>query len=59
MHLPSVRGLGGQGSDVWIYAQDLIRTKRRPNGILTDRSRPAGAGWLLGCLEERARRDVG
>ena len=24
-----------------------------------DRSRPAEAGWLLGCLEERARREAG
>ena len=24
-----------------------------------DRSRPSGAAWLLGCLEERTRRDIG
>jgi ATP-dependent protease ClpP protease subunit len=29
MHQPSVRGLGGQASDVQIYAEDLIRRKRR------------------------------
>ena len=29
MHQPSVGGLGGQASEVQIYAEDLIRRKRR------------------------------
>jgi ATP-dependent protease ClpP protease subunit len=38
IHQPSVGGLGGQASDVQIYAEDLIRTKRRLNEILADRT---------------------
>jgi ATP-dependent protease ClpP protease subunit len=29
MHQPSAGGLGGQASDVQIYAEDLIRRERR------------------------------
>jgi ATP-dependent Clp protease, protease subunit len=38
MHQPSVGDLGGQASDVQIYAEDIIRTKRRLNEILADRA---------------------
>jgi ATP-dependent protease ClpP protease subunit len=38
MHQPSVGGLHGQASEMQIYAENLIRTKRRPNGILADRA---------------------
>jgi ATP-dependent protease ClpP protease subunit len=30
--------MGEQASDVQIYAEDLIRRKRRPNEILSDRA---------------------
>ena len=37
MHQPSVGGLDGQASEMHIYVEDLIRTKRRPHGIMADR----------------------
>src|ERR687889_2820264 len=36
LHQPSVGGLAGQASDVQIHAEELIRTKRRLNEILSD-----------------------
>ena len=36
LHQPSTQGLGGQASDVQIYAEDLIRTKKRLNEILAE-----------------------
>jgi ATP-dependent Clp protease, protease subunit len=36
LHQPSVGGLAGQASDVQIHAEELIRTKRRLNEILSE-----------------------
>lgn len=36
LHQPSTQGIGGQASDVEIYAQELVRTKRRLNEILAE-----------------------
>ena len=38
LHQPSTQGIGGQASDVEIYAEELVRTKRRLNEILADRT---------------------
>ena len=38
LHQPSTQGIGGQASDVEIYAEELVRTKRRLNEILSDRT---------------------
>ncbi len=38
LHQPSTQGIGGQASDVEIYAEELIRTKRRLNEILAERT---------------------
>ncbi|MBX6764138.1 MAG: ATP-dependent Clp protease proteolytic subunit [Rubrobacteraceae bacterium] len=38
LHQPSTQGIGGQASDVEIYAQELVRTKRRLNEILAERT---------------------
>ena len=38
LHQPSTQGIGGQASDVEIYAEELVRTKRRLNEILSNRT---------------------
>ncbi len=38
LHQPSTQGIGGQASDVEIYAEELVRTKRRLNEILAEKT---------------------
>ncbi len=38
LHQPSTQGIGGQASDVEIYAEELVRTKRRLNEILSEKT---------------------
>jgi ATP-dependent Clp protease protease subunit len=38
MHQASIQGLGGQASDVEIHAREILRSKRRVNEILSERT---------------------